>query len=79
MLYPLWAAISLAYFVVARVLMGRLKWREAGALASLTTWVVFTALMAGLVGWRDAGWAAALTVFLAWRHSGNLRRLASAA
>ena len=78
-LYPAWAVVALAYFVGARVAMGKLKWPEAGAVASLSTWVLFTLLMAVFVGAADAGCSAALTAFLIWRHAGNLRRLFSRA
>lgn len=74
-LYPLWAVIALAYFAASRVLMGKMKWPEAGATASLTTWVVFTILMAIFVGETDAGYAALMTIFLFARHHANLRKL----
>lgn len=74
-LYPLWAVIALAYFAVARVSLSKLKWPEAGATASLTTWVVFTILMVLFVGDADAGYAALMTIFLFARHHGNLRKL----
>ena len=74
-LYPVWAVIALAYFTTARITAGRLRWREAGAVASLTTWVLFTLLMLGFVGRADAFYAALMTLFLAWRHKKNLQRL----
>jgi acyl phosphate:glycerol-3-phosphate acyltransferase len=74
-LYPSWALVALAYFVVARITLGKLKWREAGALASLTTWVLFTILMLALVSGVDAAYSAVMTLFLAWRHSTNLSKL----
>ncbi|HUI40715.1 MAG TPA: glycerol-3-phosphate acyltransferase [Terriglobia bacterium] len=77
-LYPLWAVLALAYFGAARVTMGKLKWREAGALASLSTWLLFTLLMFIFVGRVDATYSAVLTLFLAWRHQNNLRHLAAA-
>lgn len=75
-LYPLWAVIALAYFTAARVTCSRLKAPEAGTLASLTTWVVFTLLMLIFVGAVHAYYAALMTLFLAWRHRSNLARLA---
>jgi acyl phosphate:glycerol-3-phosphate acyltransferase len=74
-LYPFWAVIALAYFAVSRVAMGKLRWREAGATASLTTWVLFTVLMAVFIGLVDATYAAVMTVFLFVRHQANLRKL----
>lgn len=74
-LYPKWAIIALAYFAVARITLGKLKWREAGALASLTTWLVFTILALIFVGGVDAAYSALMTLFLIWRHSKNLGNL----
>lgn len=75
LLYPAWALVALAYFVVARVGLGKLRWREAGALASLTTWVLFTILMLAFAGPLDAAYSAVLTLFLIWRHAKNLSNL----
>jgi acyl phosphate:glycerol-3-phosphate acyltransferase len=74
-LYPLWAVVGLAYFVASRVGLGRLKWPEAGATASLSTWLLFTALMLVFVGPSDAAYAAVMTLFLIWRHQKNLQNL----
>jgi glycerol-3-phosphate acyltransferase PlsY len=74
-LYPIWALVALAYFAVARIAMAKLEWREAGALASLTTWVLFTILMLIFVGGLDAAYSAVMTLFLVWRHSKNLGNL----
>jgi len=78
-LYPVWAVIALAYFATARVAAGKLKWREAGTIASLTTWVLFTVLMLGFVGSRDALAATIMTLFLIWRHKKNLAKLLTSA
>ena len=75
MLYPAWALVALAYFVIVRIGLGKLKWREAGALASLTTWALFTILMFAFVGSIDGAYAAVMTFFLTWRHSKNLGNL----
>jgi glycerol-3-phosphate acyltransferase PlsY len=74
-LHPLWAVVALIYFAAARITLGKLRWPEAGALASLSTWVLFTLFMAGFVGREDALFAALLTVFLAWRHKKNVQNL----
>jgi acyl phosphate:glycerol-3-phosphate acyltransferase len=74
-LYPMWALVALAYFAVARIAMSKLKWREAGALASLTTWLLFTILMLIFVSGVDAAYSALMTLFLVWRHSKNLGNL----
>ncbi|HUX11323.1 MAG TPA: glycerol-3-phosphate acyltransferase [Terriglobia bacterium] len=74
-LYPGWAAAALACFVVARVTGSKLKWPEAGAVASMGTWVLFTILMLAFVSPQDAGYAALMTLFLGWRHKKNFRNL----
>ena len=74
-LYPVWAVIALAYFTAARIAGGKLKWREAGTVASLTTWALFVLLMLFFVGRLDAAWAAVMLSFLTWRHKKNLRNL----
>jgi len=74
-LYPWWALVSLGYFALSRVGLSRIKWPEAGATASLTTWVLFSLMMLAFVGRAEAGYAALMTVFLAWRHRKNLQSL----
>ncbi len=74
-LYPFWAVIALVYFVISRIAFGKLKWPEAGASASLSTWVMFTMLMIVYVGRVDAAYAAIMTAFLFARHHANLRKL----
>lgn len=72
--WPL-AVLSLAYFAVARVVLGKRKVREAGAIASLSAWALFTVLMLIFVGPLEAACSAGMTLFLAWRHSKNLQHL----
>jgi glycerol-3-phosphate acyltransferase PlsY len=74
-LYPASAAIALAYFVAARVTGAKLKLPEAGALASLSSWVLFVLLMVSFKGKADAICAAVVAGFLFWRHQSNLRQL----
>ncbi|MBI3665936.1 MAG: glycerol-3-phosphate acyltransferase [Acidobacteria bacterium] len=74
-LYPRWAAVALALFVVVRLAGSRLKWREAGAIGSLATWAVFTLLMLAFAGPQDSLFAAVMTLFLAWRHKKNFQNL----
>jgi acyl phosphate:glycerol-3-phosphate acyltransferase len=74
-LYPIYAGIALGYFVVARVACGKLKWREEGALASLSTWILFVLLLILLKGKVDAVCAATVAAFVFWRHQRNLRHL----
>src|SRR5215472_11480249 len=71
-LYPAWAAIALAFFTLTRVVGGKARWREAGTIASLTTWGLFTLLTLVFVGRLDAFYAALMTLFLVWRHKSNL-------
>ena len=74
-LYPFWATTALAYFTIARISFGRLKWREAGTYASLTAWVLFTLLMLLFVGLPDTTWSLIMTLLLIWRHKSNLQRI----
>jgi glycerol-3-phosphate acyltransferase PlsY len=74
-LYPLFAAVALGFFVVMRLTGSRLKWPEAGATASMSTWVLFVILMLAFVSPRDAMYAALLTLFLGWRHKKNFQNL----
>jgi acyl phosphate:glycerol-3-phosphate acyltransferase len=74
-LYPAWALVALVYFAVFRIAAGKLKWPEAGASASLSTWVLFVMLMFLMRGPTDAAFALVMMLFLFWRHRSNLRRL----
>jgi acyl phosphate:glycerol-3-phosphate acyltransferase len=74
-LYPVWATAALAYFTVARIGFGKLKWREAGTGASLTTWCLFTLLMFLFAGRQAGSWSFIMTLLLIWRHKANLRRV----
>jgi acyl phosphate:glycerol-3-phosphate acyltransferase len=74
-LYPFYAVVAMTYFVAARVIGGRLKIPEVGALASVSTWVVFTILMLLFLHPQDALYATLLTLFLAFKHQQNFRRL----
>ncbi len=74
-LFPGWAAISLAVFVLVRLLGSRRRWAEAGMIASLATWSFFTLLMIGVAGGLHARNACLMTVFLAWRHRQNFRNV----
>ena len=74
-LFPEWATISLAMFVLVRLLGSRRRWAEAGMIASLATWSFFTLLMIGVAGGLHAPKAFLMTVFLAWRHRQNFRNV----
>jgi glycerol-3-phosphate acyltransferase PlsY len=74
-LYPAWATAALAYFSVARISFGKLKWREAGTCASLTTWLLFTLLVFFFLGRQAGTWSLIMTLLLTWRHKANLRRI----
>jgi len=77
-LYPLWAVVALAYFSAARITLGKRKAREAGTIASLTTWMLFTILMLAFVGRQHAYYALVMTLFLEGRHKKNLSSLLAA-
>jgi len=74
-LHPLWAIVALTYFTAARVTLGKLKWQEAGTIASLTTWLLFSLAMGIFMGRQDAIAAAVMTLFLTWRHKKNIQNL----
>ncbi|MEX2261744.1 MAG: glycerol-3-phosphate acyltransferase [Bryobacteraceae bacterium] len=77
-LYPPWAAICLVVFAALRITGGKLKWVEAGTIASLSSWLLFTCLMLAFQTRTDTFHAGLTTLFLAWRHKSNFRILANA-
>lgn len=74
-LYPLWAVAVLGVFVVVRLTGSRLKWKEAGAIASIGSWIFFALLILAVVGGTDAIYAGLMALFLAWRHKKNFQNL----
>jgi glycerol-3-phosphate acyltransferase PlsY len=74
-IFPRWAALALLFFVLVRLMGSRRKWREAGMIASISTWVFFALLMYLYGPPMAARNAALMTVFLAWRHQQNFRNL----
>jgi acyl phosphate:glycerol-3-phosphate acyltransferase len=74
-LYPLYAVIALAGFTVVRLAGSRKRMKEAGALASLSSWLLFVLLMLACRGRVDAVCAAGIAAFLFFRHQKNLRHL----
>ncbi len=74
-LYPGYAVIALACFVAVRLAGGKLKLREAGAIASLSAWILFVLLMLGFRGRIDFVGAAVVAAFLFLRHHKNLRHI----
>ena len=78
-LYPKLAAVALVVFVITRVTGSRLKWREAGTIASISTWVIFTLVIFVLIGTWDGIYAGLMTLLLAWRHKKNFQHLFGAA
>lgn len=77
-LYPAWASICLVFFAVVRVTGSKLRWKEAGTIASLSTWALFTLMMFAFVGKQDAINAAMMMLFVAWRHKKNFQILVGA-
>jgi glycerol-3-phosphate acyltransferase PlsY len=74
-LFPLWAAGGLTFFVLLRLLGSRRRWREAGAIASVSTWAFFSIVLYLNEGFFDGRNAALMTAFLTWRHQSNIRKL----
>lgn len=77
-LYPSWAVIATAFFLLVRLTGSRLKWAESGMLASLTSWAVFTGLMFLFKSPVEGALAGGMTLFLAWRHRKNFQNLMNA-
>ena len=72
-LYPKLAAVALATFLIIRVTGSRLKWREAGAIASIGTWMIFSLVMFVLIGAWDGIFAGLMTLLLIGRHKKNFQ------
>ncbi len=71
-LYPVWALVALAFFVLFRALGSRRKWPQRGAMASIVTWIFFTIVMFVQFGSAHGVYALLMTVFLTWRHKSNI-------
>jgi glycerol-3-phosphate acyltransferase PlsY len=78
-LYPKLAALALVVFVMIRVTGGRLKWREPGTIASLSTWVIFALMMFIFISPWDGIYAGLMTFILALRHKKNFQNMFSGA
>ncbi|MGH9351679.1 MAG: glycerol-3-phosphate acyltransferase [Terriglobia bacterium] len=77
-LYWLFAVVSLIFFVMVRLAAGKkLKLKEAGAIASLSAWVLFVFLMIVFRTRADAVCAAVVAAFLFWRHRKNLKHISA--
>ena len=74
-LYPLLAVAGLVFFVTVRVTGSRFRVPEAGAIASIATWLFFALLMYLYAGPFALRMALTMTVFLTWRHKSNIRNL----
>jgi glycerol-3-phosphate acyltransferase PlsY len=74
-LYPLLAAAGLVFFVTVRVAGSRFRVPEAGAIASIATWLFFALLTYLYADSFTLRMALMMTIFLAWRHKANIREL----
>jgi acyl phosphate:glycerol-3-phosphate acyltransferase len=74
-LYPMWAVAALVVFVTLRLTGGKLKWKEAGAIASISSWVIFAILILIVASGREAIYAGLMALLLAWRHKKNFQNL----
>jgi len=77
--YPKLAALALLVFAMIRVTGGRLKWREAGTIASMSTWAIFALVIFFFVSPLEGIYAGVMTLILALRHKKNFRNLFSGA
>jgi len=73
--YPKLAALALLVFAVIRVTGGRLKWREAGTIASMSTWAIFASVIFFFVSPQEGIYAGVMTLILALRHKKNFKNL----
>lgn len=72
------ALIALAFFVAVRIVASKqFKLKEAGAIASLSSWVLFVIFMAAFHTATDAAAAAVIAAFLFWRHRKNLSHISA--
>jgi glycerol-3-phosphate acyltransferase PlsY len=76
-LFPLLAVAGLVFFVTVRVTGSRFRVPEAGAIASIATWLFFTLLAYLYANSFSVRMALMMTVFLTWRHKSNIRELFS--
>ena len=76
-LFPMLALMGMGFFVLVRLLGSSRKWREAGAIASIATWLFFTVMLYVYEATFETRNAAMMTVFLTWRHKANIGRLFS--
>lgn len=75
-LYWLFAVIALLFFAVVRIgASKKLKLKEAGAIASLSSWVLFVLFMVLFRTRVDAVCAAVIAAFLFWQHRKNLKHI----
>ena len=74
-LYPMWAVVSLLVFLTLRITGSKLKWKEAGATASIGSWIFFALLILIMASGREAIYAGLMAMFVAWRHKKNFRNL----
>ncbi len=77
-LYPVILLPCVALYVILRVIGAKLKLTERGAIASLSSGVVFVVLMAVTQSLQMAGLGLVLLAFVAWRHKKNFQTLAGA-
>jgi glycerol-3-phosphate acyltransferase PlsY len=74
-LYPLYALPILLVYAALRIGGSRLKWPEAGTLASLTAYALFVAILFLREDRQSALFGLAFLAFVAWRHKTNFRKL----
>lgn len=74
-LYPKWAAVALGVYALFRLIGRRMKWKEAGAIASMAAWLAFTLMMFSVASPQQGAIAALMTLLLAWRHKKNFQNL----
>ena len=76
-LYPVWAFLALAAFILIRLVGSRMKWSEAGAIASISSWFLFLIVLLITANHQDALYATCMIGFLFWKHRKNFQNLRS--
>ncbi len=74
-IYPWYALPVIAFFAILRVAGGKLGWREAGTIASLTSYALFVAIIVTREDTESALFSIAFLLFVTWRHRSNLQKL----
>jgi glycerol-3-phosphate acyltransferase PlsY len=74
-LQPLITLVCLPLYLILRFLGRRVHWRQEGAIASLSTMFVISAVVLSLIGTQPGIFAYLMFAIVLVRHTGNLREI----